>query len=368
MDPSILAQHATLILAPALPYIYTGGKAVVNKAADVLLEEGVKKLGSETLERANELLKKISPKMSASLEKALMNVSKNFEDPKAKEELKQEILKVLKENPNLAMEIENIVINIGNVSQLAVGNDNSFFNFKTNSGSQYVQFIKCPYEMGKETPNLNKPRRYNPSTLPEYSNRLKQFVDKNRSEELKKALTYIEEHKILLISGVGGVGKSTLARALVDSRPENIPEPFWFDFNLNQSAKLGDILEKLASYLEAPEISSFREERREPGKYDVDKLTDELKKRDQIWLFFEDFSTVLEDRKFIDKEIELLFYGLRYNAHNAKIIITSRVLPEFINGEDLLDKPEEEKFHINGLKINFAVEYLSSSGLNEVEV
>ena len=217
MDPSTLAQHVTLILAPALPYIYTGGKAVVNKAAEMLLEEGVKKFGSEGLERANTFLKKLSPKMSASLEKALINVSKNSNDPKAQEELQQEILKLLKESLDLAKEIENVVINIENVDQLAVGNNNSFINFKTNSGNQYVQVIKCPYEMGKETPNLNKPRHYNPSTLPEYSKRLKQFVDENRSEELKKALTYLEEHKILLISGVGGVGKTTLARALVRS-------------------------------------------------------------------------------------------------------------------------------------------------------
>lgn len=91
VDPATLAQQTTLILAPALPYIYRGGRAVVDKAADVLLEEGVKKLGSETLERANTLLKKLSPKMGASLEKALMNVSKNSEDPKTKEELQQEI-------------------------------------------------------------------------------------------------------------------------------------------------------------------------------------------------------------------------------------------------------------------------------------
>ena len=147
------------------------------------------------------------------------------------------------------------------------------------------------------------------------------------SEELRKALTYIENHRILLLSGVGGVGKSTLARALVDLRPINVPEPFWFNFNQNQDAKLGDILEKLAAYMNAPEIASFKDEKREPGKIDVDKLTDELHRRSEVWLIFDDLSTILEDQQFADKGIELLFSSLRYNTHNAKIIITSRILP-----------------------------------------
>ena len=69
-------------------------------------------------------------------------------------------------------------------------------------------------EIKKETANQNTPRHYNPSTLPEYSKWLKQFVTKNRSDELRKALTHLEKHKILLISGVGGVGKSTLQEHL----------------------------------------------------------------------------------------------------------------------------------------------------------
>jgi ATP/maltotriose-dependent transcriptional regulator MalT len=204
--------------------------------------------------------------------------------------------------------------------------------------------------------------------LPYYPDRLKQFVTEYRADELKKSLTYIENHRILFLSGVGGVGKSTLARALVDLRPVNVPEPFWFSFNQNQDAKLGDILEKLALYMNAPEIVAFEVEKREPGKLDVDKLIDELQKRSQIWLIFDNLSTILEDQQFTDKGIELLFSSLRYNTHNAKIIITSRILPIFENGGSLVDVMEnEEKQHLNGLRTNFAVYYLSSNGLDKVE-
>src|SRR5690606_38734631 len=105
MDLAFLAQQATNILAPALPFIYAGGKAVVDKSKDMLLEKGIEKLGSESWKRAKTLLDKISPKMGESLEKALKKVSESPDDPKAKEELKQEILKLLRENPDLVKEI-----------------------------------------------------------------------------------------------------------------------------------------------------------------------------------------------------------------------------------------------------------------------
>lgn len=110
MDPFILAQQATDILVPALPLIYAGGKPVVDKGkevlVDMLLEKGIEKVGSETIGRAKSLLNKISPKMSVSLERALKKISKNSDDPKAKEELQQEIQKLLRENPSLAREID----------------------------------------------------------------------------------------------------------------------------------------------------------------------------------------------------------------------------------------------------------------------
>ncbi|MDQ1253582.1 MAG: hypothetical protein QG646_2754 [Euryarchaeota archaeon] len=373
MDLAALAQQATDILVPALSALCIAGKPVVDKGKEVLVdmiyEKTFEKLGSEGGKKAKALLEKISPRMSESLEKALTKVSRDSEDPKAKEELQQEILKLLRENPDLAREIEfTLNLNVENVDQLAVGNYNNFFNFETSSGEEFIKIIEYLDQKRKEAINQEILSRYNPSILPKYPNRLKEFVTENRSEELIKALIYLENHQILLISGVGGIGKSTLARALVDLRPVNVPEPFWFDFNQNQSAKLGDILEKLASYLKAPDITSFKYDRREPGKLDVDKLTDELHRRNQIWLIFDDLSTILEDQHFVDKGIEFLFSSLRYNTHKAKIIVTSRILPILENGESLIDVMEdEEKQNLKGLKKDFAVDYLASNGLGEVE-
>lgn len=371
-----ISKQTAVILSLALPFFYKGGEVVAEKSKDMLLkkgnmllENGIEKIGSEAIDRAKSLLDKISPKMGESLEKALNNVSKNSNDPKAKEELQQEILKLLMENPDLAKEIEiTINLNVENIDQLAVGNYNTFFNFGIPSGDKYIKIIEYLDQKRKETRNQEILSHYNPSTLPYYPEKLKKFVTENRAGELRKTLSYIEEHRILLLSGVGGVGKSTLARALIDLRPVNVPEPFWLSFYENQGAKLGDILEKLASYMNAPEIASFKTEKREPEKTDVDKLTDELHRSSEIWLIFDDLSTAIEDTKFSDKGIELLFSSLRYNTHNAKIIITSRILPILENGESLLDAIEdEEKQHLKGLKPNFAVNYLAKNGLEEVK-
>jgi tetratricopeptide (TPR) repeat protein len=119
--------------------------------------------------------------------------------------------------------------------------------------------------------------------------------------------------------------------------------------------------------MNAPEIASFKAERREPGKIDVDKLTDELHKRSEVWLIFDDLSMMLEDQQFADKRIELLFSSLRYNTHNAKVIITSRILPILENGENLIDVVEDEKKqHLNGLRTDFAVDYLASNGIDRI--
>jgi tetratricopeptide (TPR) repeat protein len=222
-------------------------------------------------------------------------------------------------------------------------------------------------ESTSTTTNSEIQSHYNPSTLPNYPDALKDFVTKNRAEELNNALTYLQNHRILLLTGMGGVGKTTIARALIDIKPDNVPMPFWFDFGQNKDARIGDILEKLASYLNTPDIARFREEKREPEKKDIDKLTDKIQAGVPVWLIFDNLESILDDIYFHDEYMDLFFTCLHNSTHLARIIITSRILPKLKNGEGLIGVNEGDKQGIKGLRTNFAIDYLVKNGLGDLE-
>lgn len=144
MDPIALAQQATNILLPALPFVYAGKDVVTNKVKDMLLEKGIEKLGAKSIDRAKFLFDKIRSKESESIETALNELSQNPEDLKTKNELQQEILKLLIENPDLAKEIElTINFDVENINQFAVGDHNTLIKFD-NSSKQ--KFENCKFK------------------------------------------------------------------------------------------------------------------------------------------------------------------------------------------------------------------------------
>ncbi len=144
MDLIALAQQATNILLPALPFIYAGKDVVTDKVKDMLLEKGIEKLGAKSIDRAKVLLDKIRSKESESIEKAFNELSQNPEDLNAKNELQQEILKLLIANPGLAKEIElTMNFDVENLNQFSVGDHNTLINFD-NSSKQ--KFKNCKFE------------------------------------------------------------------------------------------------------------------------------------------------------------------------------------------------------------------------------
>ena len=271
-------------------------------------------------------------------------------------------------NNNIAP-VENLNINIGNINdisgQLAVGKYIDQFKIENPSAEALIELIK--YQDQRRKFNKEILDSYSPSALPDYPPRLKGFVIKNRLDDLNCALIYLQDHRIRLVSGVGGVGKTTLARALIETRPANVPLPFWFDCSMNMDVTLGYVLEKLASYMNAPHIADFKTEGREARQEDIDRLTDELQKREPVWLVFDNLETILDDRHFHDPGMDSLFTSLRNSTHQAKIIVTSRTLPILKDGESLIDIVDDEKQELRGLEIEFAIDYLIKNGLGEIE-
>jgi hypothetical protein len=246
MDPVALAHQATHILGFALPFIYAEKDVVIAKAHDMVLEKGIEKLGSNFKSKVKSLHDKIKSKGSKPVDLALEGLSKNPEDPKAIEELQQEILGLLKEDPNLAKEIEHIIMNINTeIDQLVIGSGTSAYNFKNISGDLYVQFFNYPDKIKKKTANRNNLRHYNLSTLPEYSDRSKSicsdlevypnsWIDQDifrpvidaeqifgREKELEDIENLLKNKSALVITGFRGTGKSTLASLFVDKMYKN---------------------------------------------------------------------------------------------------------------------------------------------------
>lgn len=235
MDPVVLAHQATDILSLALPFIYAGKDAVEARVGDMVLEKGIEKLGSKYINKARILYDKFRAKGSETVEVTLEELSKNPEDPKAREDLQQEILKLLSEDRNLAREIENIIININakNNDQVTIGNNTSPYYLKNKCNNMYVQINYYSDETKKETINQtsHNQRHYNPSTLPNYSDKSKPICSDleiypnswiyadgsrpvidperifGREKELQDIENLLQDKSALVIQGLRGTGK-----------------------------------------------------------------------------------------------------------------------------------------------------------------
>jgi hypothetical protein len=63
--------------------------------------------------------------------------------------------------------------------------------------------------------------------------------------------------------------------------------------------------------------------------------------------------------EFHDRGVDSLFTSLRSRTHQAKVIVTSRMLPTLGDGESLIDIIEGDKRELKGLKRHFAVDFLT---------
>jgi hypothetical protein len=99
MDLKLLADALTTFLAPALPFLVTGGEEVVRKAGEKLSEEG--------LELAKKLWDRLRPKVEASpkAQGAAEEVAEEPGEADARAALRLQLRKILEADPGLAAEL-----------------------------------------------------------------------------------------------------------------------------------------------------------------------------------------------------------------------------------------------------------------------
>lgn len=219
---------------------------------------------------------------------------------------------------------------------------------------------------------------YIKSSLPVLEPVERELVLSNQARELKRAIEFLKDHRLLIITGMPGIGKSTLARAILEFMPINSPPPFWHDFERQRSSgnSLSVLLDRISSYLENclggdvhQEVMSFRHS--PDGKasiHEVEILIDYLNQDVPIWLVFDNLETVLSrgSNRFNDPDLELLFDALKHNTHNAKIIVTNPFIPILSDGQYLLEFGTQP-LSLQGLDERSTIEYLRAFGLHDFE-
>ncbi len=217
---------------------------------------------------------------------------------------------------------------------------------------------------------------YSRSSLPVLETTERPLILSNRKKELARGVEYLKDHRLLIVNGMPGIGKSTFARALLEFMPVESPPPFWYDFERQQSSgnTLGVLLDRISSYLEnclggevRQEVMAFRNSPEgQASAYEVDVLIDYLNQETPIWLVFDNLETVLSrgSNHFNDEGLEILFDGLKSNTHNARIIITNPFVPVLHNGQFLLEFGTQP-LTLSGLAEPDSISFLRVFGLDK---
>lgn len=194
--------------------------------------------------------------------------------------------------------------------------------------------------------------------LPLLDRYVMQHVLINRRSVYDSLLTHIRnKHQITTIIGLAGIGKSTLARVVVEYLLSENWSIFWLDCAQYPHLSQDLLLELLSTFLRAPSILNYRSEGRQPNPGNNRTLVDILRTRHKTLIVFDNLEQMLDDNSncFLDEGIESVFDNLTSAQHNACLLVVSRVLPDRQRGRVQLSDLTKPTVELEGLSFEFGV-------------
>ncbi|YAF99031.1 MAG: AAA family ATPase (plasmid) [Nodularia sp. CChRGM 3473] len=186
-----------------------------------------------------------------------------------------------------------------------------------------------------------------------------------RTRELSFLKELIIKQRCVLLSGVAGIGKSTLAAKLLTQL--SIESPPQFDCLIWKSVAHAPILQDLVA--ELLEIINPLEPESSPPKYTqaiLSMLIKQLQSR-RCLLVLDTSEALFQNTNFQQRlEYGLFFRRLTEEISQSCVLLTSRFLPDEIDSLIAAELPVGF-LRIEGLDVDAAMQVLSSKGLTDIE-
>ncbi|MBU7583817.1 MAG: NACHT domain-containing protein [Nostoc sp. TH1S01] len=186
-----------------------------------------------------------------------------------------------------------------------------------------------------------------------------------REEELSQLKILVNQHRCICLTGVPGVGKSTLSAKLLSELSLESPQKFDFLIwkSVTHTASVQDLVSNLVELIQPLEPSTILPD------YTQAIITVLIKylHSHRCLLVLDGFESLFKTSNLEQRlEYRILMRRLLEEEHRSSLILTCRVLPDEL---DNLSKHTQaiKTFRVEGFSTDAAMQYLTDQGLTDEE-